>query len=107
MGKIARRRLVGIAAASAVLARSGLTRRAHAQAGFPGKPIRILVGFAPGGGNDVCARIVAQQLSGGPLGTVLVENKTGASGLIAADLLAKAAPDGTTLMMASQTIVAV
>jgi len=103
MGKLARRRLIGIATASTALA-----PHARAQtAGFPAKPVRILVGFAPGGGNDVAARILAQQLSGGPLGTVLVENKTGASGLIAADLLAKAAPDGTTLMMASQTIVAV
>ena len=76
-------------------------------AGFPAKPIRILVGFAAGGGNDVAARLVAQQLSGGALGTVLVDNRTGASGLIAADMLAKSAPDGTTLMVASQTIVAV
>jgi tripartite-type tricarboxylate transporter receptor subunit TctC len=103
MGRLTRRRAIGIATASAALA-----GRAHAQtAGFPAKPIRILVGFAPGGGNDLSARILAQQLSGGPLGTVLVENKTGASGLIAADILAKAAPDGTTLMMASQTITAV
>jgi tripartite-type tricarboxylate transporter receptor subunit TctC len=106
MGKIARRRLLGIATASAALASSIGAGRAQT-AGFPAKPIRILVGFAPGGGNDVAARLLAQQLSGGPLGTVLVENKTGASGMIAADLLTKAAPDGTTLLLASQTIVAV
>jgi tripartite-type tricarboxylate transporter receptor subunit TctC len=107
MGTIARRRVIGITAALAT-ASSAWDGRARAQtAGFPAKPIRILVGFAPGGGNDVAARILAQQLSGGPLGTVLVENKTGASGLVAADLLAKAAPDGTTLMLASQTTTAV
>jgi tripartite-type tricarboxylate transporter receptor subunit TctC len=71
------------------------------------RPTRILVGFAAGGGNDVIARILAHKLSEGPIGTVIVENKTGASGLIAADLLAKAVPDGTTLMLASQTTYAV
>jgi len=71
------------------------------------RPIRILVGFAAGGGNDVIARILAQKLSEGGLGPVLVENRTGASGLIAADVLAKSSPDGSTLMIASQTTYAV
>jgi tripartite-type tricarboxylate transporter receptor subunit TctC len=71
------------------------------------KPIRILVGFAAGGGNDVTARLVAQKMSEGAAGQVLVDNKTGASGLIAADILAKAPPDGTTLMVAAQTTYAV
>lgn len=102
MGKIARRRLL----ASAIMAAGA--GRAHGQsAAFPPRPIRILVGFAAGGGNDVISRILAQKLSEGPLGTVLVDNRTGASGLIAADMLAKAAPDGTTLMVASQTTYAV
>jgi tripartite-type tricarboxylate transporter receptor subunit TctC len=107
MGKLARRRLIGQAtAAAAIVMVHG--RRAGAQsAPFPSRPVRILVGFAPGGGNDVTARILAQHLSGGPLGTVLVDNRTGASGLIAADMLAKSPPDGTTLMVASQTIFAV
>jgi tripartite-type tricarboxylate transporter receptor subunit TctC len=74
---------------------------------FPARPIRILVGFAAGGGNDVIARLLAQKLSDGPLGPVLVDNRTGASGLIAADILAKAPPDGTTLMIAAQTTYAV
>src|SRR5258708_11909256 len=105
MGTLPRRRLIGqTAAAAAFLVHA---RPAGAQpAGFPAKPVRILVGFAPGGGNDVTARILAQQLSGGPLGTVLVDNRTGASGLIAADMLAKSTPDRTTLIVASQTIVA-
>ncbi len=71
------------------------------------KPIRVLVGFAAGGGNDVIARLVAQKMSEGSAGQVLVDNKTGASGLIAADILAKAPPDGTTLMVAAQTTYAV
>jgi tripartite-type tricarboxylate transporter receptor subunit TctC len=74
---------------------------------FPARPIRILVGFAAGGGNDVIARLLAQKLSEGPLGPVLVDNRTGASGLIAADMVAKSPPDGTTLMIAAQTTYAV
>ena len=71
------------------------------------KPIRILVGFAAGGGNDVIARLLAQKMGEGASGQVLVDNKTGASGLIAANILAKAPPDGSTLMVATQTTYAV
>jgi tripartite-type tricarboxylate transporter receptor subunit TctC len=79
---------------------------ARAQIGG-GKPLRILVGFSAGGGNDVVARIIGQKL-GETLGqSVIVDNKPGASGLIAADILAKAPPDGLTLMVASQTTYAV
>ena len=97
MVRISRRHLLGGAAAFS------LTGRALAQA----RPIRILVGFAAGGGNDVIARLVAQKMGEGASGQVLVDNKTGASGLIAADILAKAPPDGTTLMVATQTTYAV
>lgn len=107
MKRISRRRLLVQATTATVAAGVGLSR-AHAQTTpFPSRPIRILVGFAAGGGNDVVARIVAQKLSEGSLGPVLVDNRTGASGLIAADMLAKSAPDGTTLMVASQTTYAV
>jgi tripartite-type tricarboxylate transporter receptor subunit TctC len=97
MDRISRRHALGGAAAL------GFTGSAFAQA----RPIRILVGFAAGGGNDVIARLVAQKMSEGAAGQVLVDNKTGASGLIAADILAKAPPDGTTLMVATQTTYAV
>jgi tripartite-type tricarboxylate transporter receptor subunit TctC len=108
MGKeLARRHLLGHAGAAAA-AMAVLPRHALAQAApFPSRPIRILVGFAAGGGNDLISRILAQKLGEGPLGSVLVDNKTGASGLVAADILAKAPPDGTTLMVASQTTYAV
>ena len=97
MVRISRRHLLG--GATAV----GFAGSALAQT----KPIRILVGFAAGGGNDVIARLVAQKMGEGASGQVLVDNKTGASGLIAADILAKAPPDGTTLMVAAQTTYAV
>ena len=99
---ISRRHLLGQATTSgrhSALVRTCRRRR--------NRPIRILVGFAAGGGNDVIARLVAQKMSEGASGQVLVDNKTGASGLIAADILAKAPPDGTTLMVATQTTYAV
>ncbi|MBM3647638.1 MAG: tripartite tricarboxylate transporter substrate binding protein [Alphaproteobacteria bacterium] len=106
MVRISRRRV--LAQAGLAAAGVGLAADTYAQpSSFPTQPIRILVGFAAGGGNDVIARLVAQQMSGGPLGQVIVDNKTGASGLIAADMLAKARPDGTTLMVAAQTSYAV
>ena len=72
--------------------------RANAQA-WPNKPIRLIVGFAPGGGTDIIARAMAPRL-GELLGQqVVIENKAGASGTIGADLVAKASNDGYTLVM--------
>ena len=67
---------------------------------LPNGPVRIVVGFAPGGGTDALARLVGQKLQGMWNLTVVVENRAGASGVIAADLVAKAPPDGNTLLMA-------
>jgi len=67
---------------------------------LPNGPVRIVVGFAPGGGTDALARIVGQKLQAMWNLSVVVENKAGASGVIAADLVSKAAPDGNTLLMA-------
>jgi tripartite-type tricarboxylate transporter receptor subunit TctC len=81
---------------------------AHAQdTAYPNRPIKMLVGFGAGGSTDVAARIMARKM-GEILGQrILVENRTGASGMIAAEDVAKSPPDGYTLMMASQTVLAV
>ena len=76
-------------------------------ADYPDRPIKMIVGFAAGGGTDVVARIMAQKMSEILHQTVVVENRTGASGMIAAQDVAKADPDGYTLMMGSQTTFAV
>jgi tripartite-type tricarboxylate transporter receptor subunit TctC len=68
---------------------------------YPNKPIRMLVGFAVGGAVDVTARIVAQKFSEQLGQQVVVENRTGAGGVIASDAVAKAPPDGYTLLMLS------
>jgi len=93
--------LVGLALAIDLPTAKGQTTR------YPDRPIKIFVGFAAGGGTDVAARILAQKLTETLGQSVVVENRPGASGMIAAETLAKSAADGYTLMMGSQTTLAV
>ncbi len=74
-------------------------QRAWAQAGFPAKALRIVVPFPAGGTTDVVARILAQRLTETMGQPVVVDNRGGAAGMIGADAVAKAAPDGHTLLM--------
>ena len=93
---------------AAALALSVCQIAAHAQdAAYPNRPIKMLVGFGAGGGTDIAARIMAQKMSEILGQSIVVENRTGASGMIAAEDEAKSAPDGYTLMMGSQTTYAV
>jgi len=75
----------------------------HAQK-FPVKPVRIIIGFQPGGGSDTAARPLAQKLTDVLGESVIIENRPGASGNIAAALVAKAPADGYTIFMANSTI---
>lgn len=70
---------------------------------FPAKPVRIINPFAPGGATDIIARQMAQKLTEMWGQAVVVENRTGASGAIGVEMVAKSPPDGYTLLMATQT----
>lgn len=79
------------------------TAHAASAPAYPSKAVRIIVGFTAGGGTDVAARILAQRLTDTLKQQFVVENRPGASGAIAAELVSKAPPDGYTLMVGTST----
>ena len=78
-----------------------------AQGDYPVRVIRMIVGFAAGGGNDIFARMIAQKLSERTGWTVIIENKPGAGGRLAADYAAKEAPDGYTVLVGASGAMAI
>jgi tripartite-type tricarboxylate transporter receptor subunit TctC len=88
-----------IAAAAVLAATAGLAGPVLAQDGFPAKPITIVVGYTAGGANDILARIVAEKMSVALKQPVLVENRPGVASIVGATFVAKARPDGYTLLM--------
>ena len=81
-------------------------RRSHwsvTEDAWPSKPIGLVIPFAAGGGTDALGRVIAQKLSGRLKQQVVVENKAGASAQIGAEFVAKAKPDGYTLLMSTNT----
>ncbi len=103
MTSLNRRTLIALAAGLALTAASTLPAAAQAPA-WPSKTVRIVVGFAPGGTTDVMARSLAQAATEALGQTVLVDNKPGASGNIAAGEVAKATPDGYTFLVAPTSV---
>ncbi|MFY7982326.1 MAG: Bug family tripartite tricarboxylate transporter substrate binding protein [Limnohabitans sp.] len=94
-----RRQMMGLAAASSLTT----LHQAFAQAGYPSKPITLVVPFAPGGAVDNSGRLMAERLSRVLKVPVIVDNKAGAGGAIGSSFAAKAAPDGYTLVVTSQS----
>jgi tripartite-type tricarboxylate transporter receptor subunit TctC len=90
------------AAASAIMAGAGCAL-AQAQS-FPGRPIRLIVAIAPGGAPDLVARVIADKLAPALGQPVVVENKSGANGYLAAETVSKARPDGHTLLLGQDSL---
>ncbi len=100
MKNIERRRFVATALASAALpSLLAVSPAARAQAGWPNRPIRLVVPYPPGGGTDVVSRLIAEPLSQALGQPVIVDNKGGANGIVGCQYVAAAPPDGYTILL--------
>lgn len=103
---INRRSMLGLAAACIGVATLGVSSLAYAGT-YPEKPVSVYIGFSAGGPTDMVGRLVADKLSQKLGQTFVVENKAGASGVVAANLVKKADPDGYTLMLGSSSTLSI
>jgi tripartite-type tricarboxylate transporter receptor subunit TctC len=92
---------IALISIAALTASPDVARAAPAADTYPSKPVRFIVPFAPGGGTDVTARVIAQKLSEALGKPVVVDNRGGAGGVIGAEMVAKSPPDGYTIMLGS------
>lgn len=101
MRLLARPVLVAVTVAGAAASAASESNPRATEPGYPSKPIRMLVGFSPGGTTDVLARIIGKKVSEAWNQQIVVDNRPGAGGLVAFDMTAKANPDGYTLLATS------
>src|SRR5882757_310951 len=94
--KLPRRKFLHLAASAAAL--PAVSRFAWAQA-YPSRPVRIIVGFPPGGGMDINARLIGQSLSERLGQPFVIENRPGAGGNVGTEAVVRASPDGYTLLL--------
>jgi tripartite-type tricarboxylate transporter receptor subunit TctC len=99
--------VVALASCMALLHPGAAVGQTGTAAGYPKAAVKMIVGFAPGGSNDIIARVVADKLSARLGQPFVVENNRGAGGTIAAEFVAHAAPDGLTLLVAPAGLMAV
>ncbi len=101
------RSLIGIGLFASAALTGGKVAAQDAAASFPNKPIRMIVGFAAGGGNDIFARLIQNELSKRTGWTVVVENKAGAGGRLSAEYVAREPADGYTILVGASGAMAV
>lgn len=99
----ARMAAVCVAFSMATHALPGTAQQSGA-AGYPGKPIRLIVPLAPGGPSDILARTLAQKMGEGVKQTIFVDNRPGATGIVGTEITAKSPPDGYTMMLVSNLL---